>query len=128
MNSDVCQTIKVEPDVPEDLEYEIKEEPDSDTEYEAPNILIYKNTKRQEYPEAFFDHDPLDLHEKASGSELYKCEICDKSFKRNQALAQHLKQHEQESSENEEKSEKIGAKQCKICRKKFQSRFNFHNF
>ena len=182
MDSNKCQTIKVESKTSEDLECLIKTEPEEDDiVYEAPNILIHKSAKRQ-IPEVLeANDDPLDLQEFTSHfcpkcnlefidiqamqehscshdhqiNEVYKCFVCDKTFKRSKALMQHMKQHEKEDtyssnvdssdfepfSSDEEppvkkkskknKSAKKASKpeflQCPTCGKKFPSK-NKNNF
>eukprot|EP00093_Oithona_nana_P005929 05929.XXX_176937_177308_1 [CDS] Oithona nana genome sequencing. len=123
MDSNKCQTIKVESKTSEDLECLIKTEPEEDDiVYEAPNILIHKNAKRQTPEVLEGNDDPLDLQEFTSHfcpkcnlefidiqamqehscshdhqiNEVYKCFVCDKTFKRSKALMQHMKQHEKE--------------------------------
>ena len=76
MDSNECQTIKIEPN--EHLVRGIKSELDEDNiEYEAPNILIHKNSKRQDDPEFFEGNaDPLDLQEFTS----HFCPKCNSEF------------------------------------------------
>ena len=109
MDSNECQTIKIEPN--EHLVRGIKSELDEDNiEYEAPNILIHKTSKRQDDPELFEGNaDPLDLQEFTShfcpkcNSEfidfqsMQKCK-CDKRLKRSKSSMQYDNEESEESN------------------------------